>query len=156
MKKLLVAVFAALLMTACGGPSDKDVNEAVQNVEQLGAQAKSAINKDANLKALMDKQSKGEELTEDEKLTLIQKLKKIAAEVVVGDKNAEQGAKDAASAVKNSDELKNATKDTQKKVEEAQKKVDDTKKAVDDTKKAVDDTKKAAEGVIDALNNLKK
>lgn len=156
MKKFIIAAFAALLMASCGGPSDKDVNEAVQNVEQLGAEAKSAINKDASLKALMDKQNKGEELTEDEKLTLVQKLKKIAAEVALGDKSAGQGVNDAANAVKNSDELKNATKDTQKKVEEAQKKVDDTKKAVDDTKKAVDDTKKAAEGVIDALNNLKK
>lgn len=149
MKKLFIAVFAALLMAACGGASDKDVNEAVQNIEQLGAEAKSAINKDATLKALVDKQSKGEELTEDEKLTLIQKLKKIASEVVVGDKSASQGMNDAASAVKNSDELKNATENTQKKIEETQQKVEDTKKAVDDAKKA-------AEVLKDALNNLKK
>ena len=148
MKKFFIAASLLLAMAACGGQSD-NVNDEIQKVEQLGAEAKAAINKDATLKALVDKSAKGEELTSEEKQTLLQKLKAIAADVVVGDKTASQGAKDATNAVKDSEELKNATAPAAQKVEE-------TKAKVEETKAKAEEVQNAANALKDAVNNLKK
>lgn len=142
MKKFFVIAMAVVTMCACGNKSQEsaegnDVSELIEQVKAAGA------NLDAETKALIEKQSAGE-LTEEENLTLIQKLKNIGAAVVAGEKESGAAASEAAEEVKAAakEQIEEVTAPVTEKVEE--------------TKQKVNDVKAAAQGLKDAVNALKK
>lgn len=145
---------AALAMTACGG-NNTATEENVETSEELNAlieQVNAAAEKvDDQTAELIKKASEGT-ATEEEKQTLIQKLKKIGAEVVVGDKTLEGGVEAAKAAVAGSqDEAKaivnEATGGAVEKAEAANAKVEETKQKVEAVKESANQLK----GAIDAL-----
>lgn len=147
-----MAAIAVLALTACGGQSQTTTEEAnditVEQIEKLAKDAKDAIAADPELKALVEK---GENLSQEEKLTLIQKLKKIGVDVLSGQKEAATGANEAVEAVKEAgtEELKEAAAPLNEKVEEV-------KAAAEETKAKVENVKEAAGALKDAVNGLKK
>ena len=108
MKKYFLMAAACLAMVACGGKSNdaatvetpEELNELIESLNESAAQI------DEETKALIEKQESGV-ITEEEKTTLIQKLKAIGAKVIVGEKTLEGGVEDAKAAVEGSkDEAK--------------------------------------------------
>lgn len=155
MKKYFLMAVAALAMTACGGNNTAATEENVEGSEELNAlieQVNTAAEKiDDETAALIKKATEGT-VTEEEKQTLIQKLKKIGTEVLVGDKTVEAGVDAAKAAVEGSqDEAKaiinEATNGGVEKVEEAAAKVEETKQKVEAVKEGANQLK----GAIDAL-----
>lgn len=152
MKKIFMAAVAALALTACGGNQAQNTEAteevSMEEIQGLVEQAKDAVSADPELKALVEK---GEDLTQEEKLTLIEKLKKIGAKVVTGEQGAAEGATEAVEAVKaaGAEELKEATAPAAEKVEEA-------KAAAEETKAKVENVKEAAGALKDAVKGLKK
>ena len=185
MKKVLLAVSLVALMAACTGNSKNEASDAEaviealneaqsdslnQIVEQVSKAAetitpavKEAIENDTELKTLVEKAENGE-LTQEEKLSLWQKLKKIGGEVILGTKSANEGATEAVNEVQNAgnDELidaaKKATDDvtSTKAVQDVKKTAEDVKKTAEEVKKAAEDTKQKVQNVKNALDAFKK
>ncbi|MCF0160875.1 MAG: hypothetical protein HUJ99_08790 [Bacteroidaceae bacterium] len=151
MKKLFIAAVAALALTACGGGQTKDTVEgeevSMEEIKEMAKEAGDAVQADPELKALMEK----EDLTSEEKLTLLEKLKKIGVKVLTGEQTATEGASEAVDEVKaaGAEELKEAAAPAIEKVEEA-------KAAAEETKEKVENVKDAANALNDAVKGLKK
>lgn len=163
MKKLFLMAVAAMALTACGNGNSAATEEAAEDMVEVAGESsedlnalietvtKAATKIDADTKALIEKAAK-DEATPEEKQTLLQKLKKIGAEVVVGDKTLEGGVEAAKEAVAGSgDEAKElinkATDGAVDKAEAANAKVEETKQKVE----AVKESAAQLKGAIDAL-----
>ena len=156
MKKLFLMAVAAMALTACGG-NTANTEENAEGTEELNTLIETVQNAasqvDDDTKALIEKVTTGE-ATEEEKTTLLQKLKAIGASVVTGESTVEGGVESAKEAVENSKEeakdlLNKATDGTVEKVEAA-------KEKVEDAKQKAEDVKNAANSLKDAVNALKK
>lgn len=177
MKKVLLAV-ATLALVACGGQSsatmdaaqNDSLNNAVESlkagIEAAAPAVKDAIENDGELKTLVEKAVKGE-ISEEEKVTLWQKIKGIGADVVMGNKNLEEAAAAAVSEMKNAgaEEVAGAAADAAAAIagDDAASKVSEAAATLDDVaekaQKAGETTKKVLEtvdAVNDALKSLKK
>lgn len=185
MKKIFIAVSLVAMMAACTGNSNSNTSDAeavietldeaqndslsqiVEQVTKAGDNitpaVKEAIENDTELKGLVEKAENGE-LTQEEKLTLWQKLKKIGGEVVLGTKSATDGATEAVNEVQNAgkEEITDAAQkaiDAAKSTKSAQdvvKAAEDVKKTADDVKKKADDTKQKIQNVKNAIDAFKK
>lgn len=171
MKKIFLAASLVALMAACTGNSNKDseavdaavealsdaqndslnmiVEEVAKATEKLTPAVKEAIANDSELKDLVEKAENGE-LSQEEKLSLWQKLKKIGGEVVLGTKSATDGATEAVGEVESAskDELADVAKKATDAVGATQ--------AAKDVKNTVDDTKQKLQNVKNALDAFKK
>lgn len=148
-----MAAVAALALTACGGNQAQNTEASeesvtIEQIKQIANDAKEQIAADPELKALVEK---GDQLTQEEKLTLIQKLKKIGVNVLTGEQDAASGAQDAVNAVKEAgaEEAAEAAAPLNEKVEEV-------KAAAEETKEKVENVKEAAGALKDAVKGLKK
>jgi hypothetical protein len=155
MKKYFLMAVACVAMAACGGNSQdaatvetpEELNNLIESINESAAQI------DAETKALIEKQESGV-ITEEEKTTLIQKLKAIGAKDVVGQKTLEAGVEDAKAAVEGS---KEEAKDiVNQATDGAVEKVEAAKKTAEDVKAKADNIKESAEQLKDAVNALKK
>lgn len=181
MKKLFFIAIAAVALTSCGNKTNEaaeaidsaavvldeaqndSLSQVLDKVKAGAAQVQEAIAQDPELQTLVEKAAKGE-ISDAEKLTLWQKLKKIGGDVVLGEKTAAEGVDAAVSEVKNAgqEEVKDAAKKAAdaagvtKAANDVQQKAADVQQKAQETKQKVDDVKAAASSVKNAVNAFKK
>lgn len=177
MKKILFAV-AAMALVACGGQSsasmdaaqNDSLNSAVESlkagIETAAPAVKEAIEKDGELKELVEKAVKGE-ISEEEKATLWQKIKGIGTDVIMGNKDLQNAAASALGEIQNAseDEIAGAAadaaaaiagEDAAAKVNETVEKVQEVKESAEQVKESAEQVKGAVDAAKNALNALKK
>lgn len=143
--------------------TEEEVGDVAAAVAALTPELKAAVENDAEMKALVEKATSGE-ISDAEKLTLWQKLKKIGGDVVLGNKSAEAGVNEAVTEVKgaSAEEVKATaskaveTATSTKTAKEVKEKVTETKAKVEETKQKVENVKATADAVKGALDAFKK